>query len=916
MTHSIQRPHCLALVGVMVCLAGLGRVARSNDAPATVPGDAKILERARTAWAFQPLNRGLIPPALDPAWKGEANGVDGFLRTALKARGLEPNPPASPRDLLRRVHFDLVGLPPTPDEVRAFEANPSFEHYRRVIDDLLSRPQYGERWARHWLDLARYTESTGFEYDRLRDHAWPYRDYVIRAFHEDKPYDRFMMEQIAGDVLEPVTRDGIIATSLLVCGAYDQAGNNQANVTQRTITREEELEDLLSVVGQTFLGLTVNCARCHEHKFDPIPLTDYYRIKSVFDGVYHADRPLETPAEAREREAAIVALKRVIAEAEGEAERVMAEGWRLAKAQRVPVVPDLAPRPWLRWDFRSSTSEGLGGTLEGGAVIRDGALMLPAAGAFFSSPVLSRDLREKTLEAWVSLTNLSQRGGAAIAVQTPDGKEFDAIVFGERQARKWAAGSEGFQRTHDLDAPEENATSGKWIHMAVSYGSDGTIAVYRNGEPYGQPYRVSGGLKKFSAGKAKVVLGLRHTGGGTPWLTGAIRRAALHDRALTAEEVRATYQSMGYDASDSEILAALDPERRAAREAALLRASKARDGLSVVEKTKLVYAGRRQQPAPTQRFRRGDVKSPDGVVAPGALSALVPILGEWNLPPDVPEAERRIRFARWLADPKNPLPARVMANRVWHYHFGQGLVSTPSDFGAGGVAPTHPELLDWLATQFIDSGWSLKSLHRLIVTSAAYRQSSAYQEKSAAVDADNALVWRFAPRRLEAETLRDAMLAVSGRLNPQVGGPSFRPFTTTDFNATFYHPFDRDEPDFNRRTVYRMNVNSGKEPLLDAFDCPDPSVKTPRRVATTTPLQALGLMNGTFTLRQARLLAERAEASAPGDRSAQLRWAYRLAFGRPPTDAETERGLAAAKDRGLASVCWVLLNSTEFFYVR
>ena len=275
-----------------------------------------------------------------------------------------------------------------------------------------------------------------------------------------------------------------------------------------------------------------------------------------------------------------------------------------------------------------------------------------------------------------------------------------------------------------------------------------------------------------------------------------------------------------------------------------------------------------------------------------------------------------MKFAEWLADPRNPLPARVMANRIWHFHFGQGLVATPSDFGASGARPTHPELLDWLAAKFIESGWSVKALHRLIVTSAAYRQSSDANDTAMKLDADNTLLWRFPPRRLEAEAVRDAMLAVSGQLNLQMGGPSFRPFTTTSFNATFYHPFDKGDPEFNRRTVYRMNINSGKEPLLDAFDCPEPSVKTPRRSVTITPLQALALMNNTFVQRQADRLAERAMKEASDDLPNAIAAAYRLALSRTSTPEETTRALAAAKVRSLASVCWALLNSTECVYIR
>ncbi len=611
-------------------------------------------------WSLQPLRAPAVPA-------GAANPIDAFISARLAKDGLALSPPADRATLIRRLSFDLTGLPPSPEDVAAFVKNESPGAYEDLVKRLLASPQYGERWGRHWLDVARYTESQGFEYYRLRDNAWHYRDYVIRSFNDDKPYDRFMKEQIAGDVLEPVTGDGIVAASLLVCGPWDGAANIQKNPAQRLNAREDELEDLISVVGQSFLGLTVNCVRCHSHKFDPIPHEEYYRIKSVFEGVKHGERPIEDRATAAMRVERRAALKKEIA---------IGEGRSLAELNRL------------------------------------------------------------------------------------------------------------------------------------------------------------------------------------------------------------------------------------------------RGELAALEKTPVSYAGTRVQPEPTRRFRRGDVKLPDEIVTPGALSAVVDLNPDFGLAADAPEAARRLKFAEWLADARNPLPARVMANRVWHLHFGQGIVSSPNDFGASGARPTHPELLDWLAVKFIESGWSVKALHRLIVNSATYRQSSAFSENAAAVDADNQLLWRFTPRRLEAEAVRDAMLAVSGQLNPAVGGPSFRPFTVTEFNAAFYHLVDRDEPEFNRRTVYRANVNSGKDPMLEAFDCPDPSVKTPRRGTTTTPLQALELMNNSFVQRQAKYFSERATKSAGGETSSAIRSAYLLALGRAATVEETKCASVAAKERGLASVCWALLNSTEFVYVR
>ncbi len=600
-----------------------------------VLADDKLPEKL--PWAFQSLTSPTPPKATRSGWA--RNPIDLFILKKLQHKGLNPSAEADRATLLRRVTFDLVGLPPTPSEVEAFQSDDSPGAFESVVEKLLASPQYGERWARHWLDIARFAESQGFEYDHMRDHAWPYRDYVIRSFNSDKPYTQFMREQVAGDVIQPVTHDGIVATSLLVCGPWDQAGNSQANQIQKMVTREEEMEDLISVVGQGFLGLTLNCARCHAHKFDPIPQEDYYRVKSVFDGVKHGDRPIATPDEE----------------------------------------------------------------------------------------------------------------------------------------------------------------------------------------------------KAFKAGSPALPL---------------------------------------------------------------------------------VYAGKREQPVPTKRLKRGDVKTPGEVVNPGGLSVIKKPAAEFGLDASSPEGERRLKFADWLADPANPLPARVMVNRVWQYHFGVGIVATSNDFGGSGVAPTHPELLDWLASRFVSNNGSLKDLHRLIVSSATYRQRSDFNPTASRIDAENQFLWRMSPRRLEAEVLRDSMLMVSGELNSKMSGPSFRPFDTTSFNATFYYPTNKLGSEFNRRTIYRMNINSGKDPLLESFDCPDPSVKTPRRGLTTTPLQALGLMNNSFVQRQAASLAARVQNEAHGQTHQAIQRAYWHCFARAPSNTELKNAEALATETSLENVCWALLNTTEFVYAR
>jgi len=867
------------------------------DQGAIWPDDGKVAEVRSDLWSLQPVKK--------PA----GSGIDDFIAARLQKEGLTFAPEADRSTLIRRLSFDLTGLPPTPEEVRAFLADASPQAYENLVDRLLASPHYGERWGRHWLDVARFTESQGFEYDRPRDNAWHYRDYVIKSFNDDKPYDRFMKEQVAGDTMAPLTSEGMIGPSLLVCGPWDEAGNAQANPTQKMITREDELEDLLGVVGQSFLGLTVNCARCHAHKFDPIPHEDYYRMKSVFEGVKHGERMIEGTVESKDRQDRKQALEKQLAVLTEQIAQIDAEGARLAVAKQPQRSTVVGPVAMLRWKFDDAQLLKAVGKLQGSAIIERGRLQLRKDGDFFVSEPLSRDIREKTLEAWLTLATLNQAGGAAISLESANGSIFDAIVFAEKQPKKWMLGSNNFSRTRELEVADETAAPNELIHVVAVYRADNSLTLYRNGAMIGKTYQVAE-LPTFAAGDAHVLLGKRHTGASNGQLTGEIQQAALYDRALSDAEVLAAFQSGGSTVSQQALLAALGEDQRTARQAALQKLQGMREELNGLKPIALgkSYVGTRIQPEPTKRLVRGNVNQPAEVVSPGALSAITALKSDFGLPADAPEAQRRLMFSEWLASPKNPLPARVMANRIWHLHFGQGLVSTPNDFGVNGMPPSHPELLDWLAATFIENGWSVKALHRLIVNSRSYRQSGAFNRKAAAVDADNQLLWRFAPRRLEAEAVRDAMLSASGEINLQRGGPSFQGNTYVENN--------KEGAPFNRRSVYRMNINSGKDPLLDAFDCPDPAVKTPRRGVTITPLQALELMNNAFVQRQAKLLAERVLKSSGNDVTAAIQLAYQLVLSRPPSAEEAELAQAAAKERDFTSVCWALLNSTEFLYVK
>jgi Protein of unknown function (DUF1553)/Protein of unknown function (DUF1549)/Concanavalin A-like lectin/glucanases superfamily len=870
-------------------------------------------------WSLQPIKKP-VPPVIANL-PVHANAIDAFVRERLGAAGLTPTQPADRLTLIRRVTFDLTGLPPTPTEIDAFLADQSPAAFERVVDRLLASPAYGERWARHWLDIVRYAESHGFEYDRLRDHAWRYRDYVIRSFNADNSYSRFVREQIAGDALPDATRDSVVATGMLVAGPYDQAGMGSVSPIVKGKAREDELEDLLATVGQTFLGATINCARCHDHKFDPFTAKDYYRLKAVFDGVIPGERPITPPEELKNRQATIDRLQRQAAEARVKVGSIEALARQeVLKKRKQPAMEESLVNPIAQWAFSPNGRDAVGSLhadLKGGAKIVGGRLIVDGKQAFAASAPLTKDLTTKTLEAWVNLPTLMQGGGGVMSVQTLDGRTFDGIVFAERKSLQWMAGSDGYVRTQELNGPAETAKSNELVHIAIAYAADGRIATYRNGQPYGKAY-VPAKLTSpvtFRAKEAQVVFGMRHAGGGNAFLNGEIEEARLYDVALTAEQVHASFRAGMERVSLAELRAAMSMQDRADHDAATMQINRLENEMADLRKTSVTYAANPRQPGQTLLLKRGDIEKPGEPVTPGSPT-VVKGLPAVDLPADALEGSRRLAFADWVVHPDNPLTWRVLVNRVWQHHFGEGLVRTPNDFGFNGERPTHPELLDWLATEFRDSGGQLKPLHRLIVTSATYRQASTPNEKASATDAENRLLWRFAPQRLEAEAVRDTMLSVSNKLNGEVGGPSFRPFRIETFNSAFYIPFDEDRPDLNRRSVYRMNVTSARDPVLEVLDCPDPSVKTPRRSVTTTPLQALTLMNNPFTERMARAFAGRVTRDAGDDIAAQVVLAYRLAFGRKPTEAEANRTAKVVRETGLKPVCWALLNASEFVYVK
>lgn len=890
----------------------------SRSLPSTPIDRFKITTDERAGydwWSLKPITAPKVPDT--PASFSAATPVDAFIAHKLKQSGLVQSPIASPRSLIRRVYYDLIGLPPTIEAVNAFEADPSDAAYRKIVDELLDSPQYGEHWARHWLDVVRFGESDGFERNYPRYNSWPYRDWVISSLNRDMPYDEFVRKQLIGDLEK--TAEGYAAAGFLVAGIHNTVVGSSDRM--KRIAIQDELEEVIGTISQSFLGLTAQCARCHDHKFDPIPLRTYYQMASAIQGVGHGEVEIERPEMATK-----------IAAVRGEMDRVK-EDLRSIRSQNsskattslqanAPESPKLPSQlPVYHWSFDDSMIDD-SGTLKakahGNAIVVDGALVFDGSSYVETDP-LPHSFREKSFAAWVKLDSLDQSGGGAMTLQVPGKDLFDSLVFGEREPARWMAGSNGFSRYQSFGAPAEDIAGERPVHMVLTYAEDGTIRAFRNGVPYGSAYK-SAGVLPFDAGNAKILFGIRHEpAGGNRHLKGRLLDASLYDVALKEEDVAAMATSTDPVMTEQAFVRFLGD---AERERYLSKVQLAKDldsklkELLANSRDKLYSVRPNTNPGVTKVLRRGDVYAEGDVVTPGAIDALPHRPADFGVKSDAPESERRIALANWIADRNNPLLARVIVNRLWHYHFGIGIVDTPSDFGFNGGRPSHPELLDWLASQLVVNNYQLKPIHRMMMHSHAYRQSTDFDPKSGAVDSSNRLLWRFSPKRLDAEQVRDAMLAVSKKLNPQIGGPGFRDVEVREFNGTtYYMPKEVDSADYYRRTIYRFNPRCERAPILDAFDCPDPSATAPKRSVTTTPLQALSLLNNPFVLAIAEHTRANALREHPDNQTDQIVYLWKQILMRSPDPEELKISQSLVQNHGLESLCRTLLNTTEFVVV-
>ena len=740
--------------------------AAAAGAPVSGPSeDMPITPAMRKYWAFQ-------QPAHHPVPPGHRHPIDAFIGAALQQKGLKPAPRADKTTLARRAYLDLIGLPPTPAQVAEFVNDQSPDAWGKLIDHLLASPQYGERWGRHWLDVARYADSNGFEHDFDRPNAWRYRDYVIRSFNKDTPYNVFLQEQLAGDELDWVTTDSLIATGFL--RSYAKVGFREKDNPE---FRYEYLDDMIATIGRGILGLTVQCARCHNHKFDPIAQKDYYKLQASLFGYVEVDLPLLPPAQARayvektaELDARIRTLQQQI--------KTMEEPYRAQllppKIKRFPENVQLAVRT-------PEAQRTPGQVLLANQIIRT-VNVSPAEIEAVMSPA---DLeKKKQLQAQVKEIEKERPKPLPATMSVTDG-----------------------DYRFTPDGPGDEPAPGKGIKQEAVEGS------------------------------------FLHTG-----------------------------------------------------------------------------AGRYQVP-PSYFLIRGDVNSRGSLMKPGFVS----VITEGNPPVEIPPADghtsgRRRALAEWLTSPENPLTARVAVNRIWHHHFGRGIVATLDNFGKMGEKPTHPELLDWLALEFERRGWSYKQMHRLIMTSDAYQRASRFNdEDDLAKDPDNSYLWRFRLQRLDAEEVRDAILAVSGTLNPEMYGKPVFPKLQDEILASMDKGIWLREPDGPkvwRRSVYVYRKRGLPFPMFEAFDLPDQNLSCGRRNVSTVPTQALMLMNDDWVLRQAKYFADRVAEAAKNDPGREVDLAYELALSRKPETEERAAALDVVTKHKLVDLTHVLLNLNEFLYER
>lgn len=855
----------------------------------------QITDEDREHWAFASLA------------EDSGKSVDRHLEEALAKQGLDLSERADPRQLLRRLTLDLTGLPPTPSRMREFlaawEGDPDAA-YRNEVNRLLDDPAYGERWGRHWLDAARYADSGGYEFDIERPEAWPYRDWVIEAYQNDMPYDEFLRLQLAGDELKPADPAAHAATGFLTAGPRI---NNQETIQNRY----DELDDIVATIGSSMMGVTLGCARCHDHKFDPLPTRDYYAILGAFKNTSRTKHPMVSPAELSEFQ-----------------ERQQAYEQRLAAARE----------PIAAWEAATKA-----------AIVerRLGKLELTEEAAHLLLQERDPDLANwrytlrKPADDWTQLD--------FDAESWPEGNPGfgTAGTPAARVGTEWKSESIWLRREFEHN----------WLHMS-DYGlaihHDEDVEVYLNGsliysaQGYTTDYKfvpLDAEAIRLLRPKQRNVLAVhcKQTVGGQYIDVHLVDRATVPPQRTLAEHVYSSRWQSLRDAYGDVLEVSPEQRKQEATPEELAAGQELREAEQAVRRTRpaapqTVLSIRDKGPVPEKNWvlRRGNPLDPGEELELAFLQVIGPANPEEAGFPvqtklDGRSSGQRSALAAWMTDVERGagrLVARVEANRIWHHHFGRGLVSTPGDFGRMADPPTHPALLEDLANRLIESGWSRKTLHREILHSRAYQQAGQWSPELEQIDGNN-LLWSYRPPvRLEAEAIRDSILAVSGSLNRARGGPGVRPWIHSDAIATGstvkWPKNVVDGPATWRRTVYVFQRRSVMMPTLETFDLPNATQSCTRRNRTTTPTQALAMLNNPFVREQAKRFASRLEQEIPASedpaagmdtRRARVALGFELAIGRSPIEAEMQAALSFLTDESLADFCQVLFNLNEFLYL-
>jgi mono/diheme cytochrome c family protein len=829
-------------------------------AGAVDPRDQATVEVKRADkswWSLQPL-----------AKEFKHADIDGFIDAKLAEQKLTRSAPAKPQALIRRLSYDLTGLPPTQDEVDAFvlahqaDARKATE---ALVDRLLASPRYGEHWGRHWLDVVRFGESNGFERNFVIDDLYPFRDYVIRSLNDDKPFDQFMREHLAGDVLGKFDPAVEVGSAFLVAGPYDDVKNQ--DTTAQKVIRSATLDDMVTATGSAFLGLTINCARCHHHKFDPIPTEDYYRIRSAFEGVVHGRRPLATKEQTQAFNAAMGPLNKERAKVVGEQEA-------LTKAIEAKAKALLATRKYSR----------------------------PKADALLTEETITpTEARYVKLTMSATSANPKSGGGGRISefeiwTAEPTPRNVALASNGSKAEGVKGITAEDFPMAYSAALTIDGDEGAQWY---IGSPAELVITLPRVEKIGRLAYRTAKGriLRDNSQGATPCEYEMFVSLDGQQW-----------KKVADSSDREPWSPAHAYERVRKEVTTPAEAKQLGLLARQLADVDKR---IAAVPKLPAAWIGTHQpKPDPTFVEKGGDPTKPAAQVVPSSLAVLDLVTQPYALKADAGEGERRVALAEWITR-DNPITARVLANRLWHYHFGTGLVDTPSDFGFMGSKPTHPELLDFLAQRLIKSGWKLKSLHREIVLSRTYLQAADFDESAARVDKDARLLWRFPPRRLRAEEIRDTMLATAGQLKLEpMGGPGFRLYRYLVNNVSTYVPLDTPGPETYRRSVYHQNARASVVDVLNDFDLPDIAFASPKRANTTTPLQALTLLNNGFTLAMAKAFAARLDGPDP------IAQAYSLALQRQPTATERSAAEKLIARHGKPAFCRALLNSNALIFVE